>query len=248
MKRKELGDYLDRLLDVGRFADYCPNGLQVEGRDEIKYIITGVTASMQLIDAALEADADAILVHHGYFWKGEPAVITGMKKRRLAALLRHEINLYAYHLPLDAHPSLGNNTQLGSLLDFTVQHNFGELGLGLLGTPAQPMTVAQLSQHIEHKLHRSPLVIGDEGRLVTRVGWCTGAAQSYLDAAIAAGVDAFISGEISEQTVHSARESGVAYLAAGHHATERYGIRALGAHLERECGLRHRFIDRDNPV
>lgn len=248
MKRKELGVYLDRLLDVGRFPDYCPNGLQVEGRDNINCIVTGVTASMELIEAAREVDADAILVHHGYFWKGEAAVMTGMKKRRIAALLRHDINLYAYHLPLDAHPALGNNAQLASVLDFTVEQNFGELGLGLLGAPAKPMSLAALAAHIDQKLQRAPLVIGERDQIITRVGWCTGAAQSYFDAAIAVGVDAFISGEISEQTVHSARESGVAYLAAGHHATERYGIRALGTHLEQTFGLRHHFIDRDNPV
>lgn len=248
MKRKELGEYLDRLLEAGRFSDYCPNGLQVEGRDDIECIVTGVTASMQLIEAALEVDADAILVHHGYFWKGEPAVITGMKKRRIETLLRHDLNLYAYHLPLDAHPALGNNAQLASQLDFTVDQNFGEFGLGLLGTPSAPMSLAALAAHVEGKLQRAPLVIGEPDQMITRVGWCTGAAQSYFDAAIAAGVDAFISGEISEQTVHSARESGVAYLAAGHHATERYGICALGAHLEQTYGLRHYFIDRDNPV
>lgn len=248
MKRKELGDYLDQLLEAGRFSDYCPNGLQVEGRDEIRSIVTGVTASMALIEAALDLGADAILVHHGYFWKGEPAVMTGIKKRRIAALLRHDINLYAYHLPLDAHPALGNNAELGRLLGLTPHGSFGEMGLGMIGALAQPVRVRELAQHIEHKLDRAPLVIGDPEREVRQIGWCTGAAQSYFDAAIAAGVDAFISGEISEQTVHSARESGVAYFSAGHHATERYGIRALGAHLAQQFGLEHHFIDRDNPV
>ena len=248
MKRKELGDYLDQLLEAGRFSDYCPNGLQVEGRDEIRSIVTGVTASMALIEAALDLGADAILVHHGYFWKGEPTVMTGIKKRRIAALLRHDINLYAYHLPLDAHPALGNNAELGRLLGLTPHGNFGEMELGMIGALARPMRVRELAQHIEHKLDRAPLVIGDLEREVRQIGWCTGAAQSYFDAAIAAGVDAFISGEISEQTVHSARESGVAYFSAGHHATERYGIRALGAHLAQQFGLEHHFIDRDNPV
>lgn len=248
MKRKELSEYLDRLLEAGRFTDYCPNGLQVEGRDEIQTIVTGVTASMSLIEAALEIGADAILVHHGYFWKGEPAVMTGIKKRRIATLLRHDINLYAYHLPLDAHPTLGNNAELGRLLEFRAEGSFGEQGLGVFGVPHQAMRVADLALHIEGRLGRAPLVIGDAERRVSRVGWCTGAAQSYFDAAIAAGVDAFISGEISEPTVHSARESGVAYFSAGHHATERYGIRALGEHLAAQFGLQHHFIDRDNPV
>lgn len=248
MNTTELSNYLDRLLDVGRYADYCPNGLQVEGRSEINHIVSGVTASMDLLEAAHADGADAVLVHHGYFWKGEAAAIAGMKKRRIAFLLKHDINLFAYHLPLDAHSELGNNAQLARVLGLTLIDHFGEQRLGALGTLPHQMGLAQLSTHIETRLARAPLVIGDPAREVTRVGWCTGAAQSYFDAAIALGIDAFISGEISEQTVHSARESGVAYIAAGHHATERYGVQALGEHLAASFGLRHRFIDCDNPV
>lgn len=248
MNTNELSLYLDRLLEVGRYMDYCPNGLQVEGRQEVTHIVSGVTASMQLLEAAQAAGADAVLVHHGYFWKGEPAAIAGMKKRRIAFLLKHDLNLFAYHLPLDAHAELGNNAQLARVLDFRLEERFGDQQLGAIGTLPQPSTLGDLARHVAAKLKREPMVIGDPQREVRRIGWCTGAAQSYFDAAISLGVDAFLSGEISEQTVHSARENGVAYLSAGHHATERYGVLALGEHLARTCGLRHTFIDCENPV
>lgn len=248
MNTNELSLYLDRLLEVGRYMDYCPNGLQVEGRQEVTHIVSGVTASMQLLEAAQAAGADAVLVHHGYFWKGEPAAIAGMKKRRIAFLLKHDLNLFAYHLPLDAHAELGNNAQLARVLDFRLEERFGDQQLGAIGTLPQPSTLAALARRVAVKLKREPMVIGDAQREIRRIGWCTGAAQSYFDAAISLGVDAFISGEISEQTVHSAHENGVAYLSAGHHATERYGVLALGEHLARTCGLRHTFIDCENPV
>lgn len=248
MNTSELSLYLDRLLEVGRYMDYCPNGLQVEGRQEVTHIVSGVTASMQLLEAAHAAGADAVLVHHGYFWKGEPAAIAGMKKRRIAFLLKHDLNLFAYHLPLDAHAELGNNAQLARVLDFRLEERFGDQQLGAIGTLPQPSALADLARYVAAKLKREPMVIGDPQREVRRIGWCTGAAQSYFDAAISLGVDAFLSGEISEQTVHSARENGVAYLSAGHHATERYGVMALGEHLARTCGLRHTFIDCENPV
>lgn len=248
MDRDELNQHLEQLLETGRYLDYCPNGLQVEGRREVTHIVSGVTASMALLEAAYAAGADTILVHHGYFWKGEPATIVGMKRQRIAYLLAHEINLFAYHLPLDAHPTLGNNAQLARVFGFTVDAHFGEQQLGVTGRPSAPLSLAQLGTQIETALKRKPLLIGDPARAIHRIGWCTGAAQSYFDAAIALGVDVFISGEISEQTVHSARENNVAYIAAGHHATERYGVQALGEHLARELGLRHSFIDCDNPV
>lgn len=248
MNRTELSNYLVHLMDVGRYSDYCPNGLQVEGRDEIKHIVSGVTASMDLLEAAHAAGADTVLVHHGYFWKGEPAAISGMKRRRIAYLLAHELNLYAYHLPLDGHAEFGNNVQLARVLGLTLEERFGEQQLGAIGVAPAAMTLAELGAHIARKLKRKPLLIGAGGRELRRIGWCTGAAQSYFDAAIALGVDAFISGEVSEQTVHSARENNVAYIAAGHHATERYGVMALGEHVAREFGLRHSFIDCDNPV
>ena len=248
MKREELVEYLEGLLQPANFRDYCPNGLQVEGRTEIVRVVAGVTASQALLDAAVARGADAVLVHHGYFWKGEDGRVTGIRRQRLKTLLGHDINLLAYHLPLDAHPELGNNAQLASRLDWQPDGRFGEQDIGWLGQAAAPTTAGRLAERIAIELGRQPLLIGDPQRPVRRLGWCTGGAQGYFEQAIALGVDAFISGEISEQTVHLARESGVAYLACGHHATERYGVAALAAHLAAQCGLQCEFGDVDNPV
>ncbi len=248
MKREELVEYLEGLLQPANFRDYCPNGLQVEGRTEIVRVVAGVTASQALLDAAVARGADAVLVHHGYFWKGEDGRVTGIRRQRLKTLLGHDINLLAYHLPLDAHPELGNNAQLASRLDWQPDGRFGEQDIGWLGQAAAPTTAGRLAERIAIELGRQPLLIGDPQRPVRRLGWCTGGAQGYFEQAIALGVDAFISGEISEQTVHLARESGVAYLACGHHATERYGVAALAAHLAAQCGLQCEFVDVDNPV
>ena len=248
MKIQELIDYTGQILQVERFRDYCPNGLQVEGRQEVRKIVSGVSASMQLLQAAHAAGADLILVHHGYFWRNEDPVVVGIKRKRLQFLLQHELNLLAYHLPLDAHPEFGNNVQLGRLMGLEVQRWAGEQNLLALSDLAQPQALSDFVQHLAVSLNRAPLVIGDVARQVGRVAWCTGAAQSYMELAISQGVDVFISGEISEQTVHLARESGVAYIAAGHHATERYGVQALGRHLAERFGLEHTFIDIDNPV
>lgn len=248
--REQLSEYLACLLDIRRIRDFSPNGLQVEGRGRIARLVTGVTASLALIDAALADGADAILVHHGYFWRGEDGRITGTRRHRLQRLLANDLNLYAYHLPLDMHAELGNNAQLGLRLGLVREAQFGENDLGWLGRPDDPQlrTVGDLAARIEQRLGRAPLLIGDPQQPAGRVGWCTGAAQGYLDDAIAAGANAYLSGEISEQTVHLARESGVAYLACGHHATERYGVQALGEHLSGHFGIQHRFIDIDNPV
>ena len=248
---KALVDYTDTLLSVEKFSDYCPNGLQVQGRAEIGLLATGVTASMDLIEAAIEAGADALLVHHGYFWKGEDACITGMKRARLQRLLTTDTSLLAYHLPLDAHPELGNNAQLARLLGFDIAGTFGDDGGLQLGQHAvlpTPLDGAALGALIQQRLGREPLCIQGSERMIHRVGWCTGAAQSYIEAAAQQGLDAFISGEISEQTVHVARECGVHYFAAGHHATERYGAKALGEHLAGQFDIRHLFIDSENPV
>lgn len=248
MKINDLSDYLDQLLRPGQFNDYCPNGLQVEGKREISKIVTGVTASMDLLQAAHKANADAILVHHGYFWRGEAQPIVGIKKRRLQFLLQHDINLFTFHLPLDTHSELGNNVMLAKQLGLELTGRAGEndmLGLAELGAP---QSLQALVTHIQAKLKRAPQVIGDLTRPIKRIALCTGAAQGYIEQAAAANVDVYISGEISEQTVHVARETGVAYIAAGHHATERYGIRALGEHLEKMFGMAHEFIDVDNPV
>ncbi|KIF80356.1 Nif3-like dinuclear metal center hexameric protein [Noviherbaspirillum autotrophicum] len=250
VNRDDFAKYLEQALDINRFRDYCPNGMQVEGRVEIKTIVTGVTASLALIEAAIDVNADAILVHHGYFWRGEDARVVGPKQKRLKLLLSRDISLFAYHLPLDMHPDLGNNAQLGLRLGLVPGGRFGEDNLGWLGVPADPAakTVGDLARIVERQLGRVPLLIGDAEQPLGAVGWCTGAAQNLLSDAIAAGATVYLSGEISEPTVHLARESGVAYLACGHHATERYGVQALGQHLAEAFGIEHHFIDVTNPV
>lgn len=250
VNRGDFAKYMEQALDINRFRDYCPNGLQVEGRSEIRNIVTGVTASLALIEAAIEVNADAILVHHGYFWHGEDARVVGQKQKRLKLLLLNDINLFAYHLPLDMHPEFGNNAQLGRRLGLVANGRFGEANLGWLGTVAEfsVKTVGDLARVIEQQLGRAPLVIGNMEQTLGALGWCTGAAQNLMADAIATGVTAYLSGEISEPTVHLARETGVAYLACGHHATERYGIQALGQHVADRFGISHRFIDINNPV
>ena len=248
MLLNELRDYTASLLQTGLYRDYCPNGLQVEGRAEVRRIATGVTASQRVLDAAIAWGADAILVHHGYFWRSEETVITGIRKRRFAQLLCNDVSLLAYHLPLDAHPELGNNAQLGHVLGWQADQRFGEQDLGFAG-PAAFDSAAALAGHVERVLgRRATLAQGDGGRPIRRVAWCTGGAQGYFEAAIAAGADAFITGEISEPQAHLARETGVAFLAAGHHATERYGAPAVAAHMAAEYGLEHQFIEIDNPA
>ena len=248
MKRQQLVEYLDGLLQPARFRDYCPNGLQVEGRAEVVRVVAGVTASQALLDVAVARGADAVVVHHGYFWKGEDGRITGIRRQRLKTLLANDINLLAYHLPLDAHPELGNNAQLASRFGWLPDGRFGEQEIAWLGNVEAPTTAGQLAVQIGVGLARNPMLIGDPARPVRRLGWCSGGAQDYFEQAIALGVDAYVSGEISEQTVHLARESGVVYLACGHHASERYGVTALAAHLNRNCGLQCEFVDLDNPV
>ena len=249
MLLNELRDYIASLLDTSHFRDYCPNGVQVQGRAQVRRIASGVTASQKLLEAATAWDADAILVHHGYFWRNEDAAIVGIKKLRIAHLLHHDISLLAYHLPLDAHAELGNNAQLGQRLGFVEQGRFGEQNIACYGELAQAQALSQLAKNIAQVLQRPPQVIAAEGDpAIHHIAWCTGAAQGYFEAAVALGVDAFVTGEISEQNVHVARESGVAFIAAGHHATERYGVQALGQHLAVKFGIEHRFFDIDNPV
>lgn len=251
ISRETLLGSLDALLQPALFQDHGPNGMQVEGRCGIRKLVTGVTASRALIDAAIAADADAILVHHGLFWRGQDGRVIGWMKHRLVRLLKHDINLYAYHLPLDAHPELGNNAQLakrlGIVLSGGVQGRFGVQSLGFLGERCGP-SAAELASHVQQSLGRSVTLVADPDRPVQRVALCTGGAQGYFEAAIAAGADAFITGEISEPQAHIARESGVAYIACGHHASERYGAPAVGAHVAALLGLKHEFIDIDNPA
>lgn len=247
----ELSAFLDKTLEIHKFQDYCPNGLQVDGPDFIETIVTGVTASQALIDAAIDLQADAILVHHGWFWKGEDSRIIGIKRKRLQTLLEHNIALLAYHLPLDAHPVVGNNAQLAkrmgwSITDLLEPNN--PKSVGNVGILPQAMTAAELSVHIQAQLERSPMLIESGPAFIQKIAWCTGAAQSYIDKAIALGVDAFISGEISEPTVHAAREAGIHYFACGHHATERYGVKALGELVAQEMGIAVSFVDIHNPV
>jgi dinuclear metal center YbgI/SA1388 family protein len=248
MERDELVRHLDETLGAARFRDYCPNGLQVEGRGQIARIVAGVTASQALIEAAVARSADAILVHHGWFWKGEDGRIIGIRRRRLGTLLAHDISLIAYHLPLDAHPELGNNAQLAKRLGWNPEGRFADQDIAWYGNVGAPATAGALAAQMASVLGRQPLLVGDPNRPVQRIGWCSGGAQGYFEQAIALGLDAYVSGEISEQTVHLARESGVAYFAAGHHATERFGAQALSAYLGERFGLQCEFIDIDNPV
>jgi dinuclear metal center YbgI/SA1388 family protein len=245
---KDLTDYIDELLKVDDFKDYAPNGLQVEGEEEISKIITGVTATHALIEAAIEHKADAILVHHGWFWEREDPRIIGMKYNRLKLMIEHDINLLGYHLPLDAHPQLGNNAQLAQRLDIHIEGVMDDQGVGNIGRLSEYTSLEALGEKIEKTLKRKPILVSAGDHAIRRIAWCTGGAQSWIEKAAKAGVDAFISGEISEKTVHIARETGVHYIAAGHHATERYGVEALGEHVAAHFGLFCEFVDIDNPA
>lgn len=247
MNNIELEKLINEKLNSAAFSDYGPNGLQVEGRETVKKVLTGVTASQALLDEAVRQGVDAVMVHHGYFWKNEAPIIRGMKRNRLKTLLANDINLYAWHLPLDAHPELGNNVQLAALLGITVM---GEVdALVPWGELSMPVSGLELASWIEARLGRKPLWSGDTGPdTVKRVAWCTGGGQGFIDKAAAFGVDAFITGEVSEQTIHSAREQGLHFYAAGHHATERGGIRALSGWLAENTDLEVTFIDIPNPA
>lgn len=245
---KQLVEYCDELLDAALYRDYCPNGLQVEGAGEVQRIVSGVTACQALVDAAVERGADLLLVHHGYFWKGEAPTLVGMKRRRIKALLDNDINLLAYHLPLDGHPQLGNNAQLGARLGFEVSDHFLDNDIGCLGRLDAPCSLAALGARVDELLGRTPQLIAGGDHPIERIAWCSGAAQGYLEQAAALGADAYLSGEISEHTVHAARELGIHYIAAGHHATERFGVQALGTHLAAHFDIYHEYIDIPNPV
>ena len=248
---QELVDYSNTLLDINLYRDYCPNGLQVQGKQQVSTLVSGVTASQDFLQGAIQAGADALLVHHGYFWKGEDPCVVGMKRKRLGLLLQHDISLLAYHLPLDAHRELGNNAQLSRLLGLQTTGSFaGGSGadIGLYGRLPQAHSGEALAEKISQALGREPMHIpGGPGQINT-VAWCSGGAQGYIEQAVQLGVDAYISGEISEQTVHIAREQGIHYFACGHHATERYGVQALGEHLAQHFGIKHLYLELDNPV
>lgn len=247
-KLQDIIGYTGELLQIGSFKDYGPNGLQVQGKDDVKHLISGVTASQALIDAAIAEGADALLVHHGYFWRNEDPAITGIKKKRIQALLSGNVSLLAYHLPLDAHAELGNNAQLAKRLSFEVEGVLSSAELVMHGQLNAPLKGNELAERIASVLGRQPLYIKGHEREVRRVAWCSGGAQGYFENAIAAGVDAYITGEASEQNYHLAREYGVDFIAAGHHATERFGAMALGEHLAEHFSLSHKFIDIENPI
>jgi dinuclear metal center YbgI/SA1388 family protein len=247
--RTDIESYLNTLLEVGKFRDYGPNGLQVEGAPQVQRVVSGVTASLALIEAAVAHGADTLLVHHGLFWKGHDGRITGWLKQRVELLLRHGINLLAYHLPLDAHALYGNNARFGERLGWQADGRFGEQELGFIGTASEPLTAGALAARVAERLGREPVLAeGEAGRPLRRVAWCTGGAQGYFESAIAAGADVFLTGEISEPQAHLARETGVSFIACGHHASERYGAPALGAHLAERFGLEHTFIEIGNPA
>jgi dinuclear metal center YbgI/SA1388 family protein len=248
---QQLLQTFDGLLQPENFKDYGPNGLQVEGSDDVQCIVSGVTASRALIEAAVQAQAQAIFVHHGLFWRGQDGRVTGWMKQRLALLLKHDINLFAYHLPLDAHPELGNNAQLGLKLGLEASGRFGEQALGFMGRRRDGGSFAsaqELATHLETNLGRDATWVEGAPRQIRNIAWCTGGAQGYFESAIAAGADAFITGEISEPQAHYARECGVAFLACGHHASERYGAPAVAGHVADQLGLQHCFIDIGNPA
>lgn len=250
MQRREFNQLLNDILKPHLIKDFCPNGLQVEGKNEIKTIVTGVTASQALIDAAIEKNADAILVHHGFFWKGESQPITGMKKRRISALLKNDINLFGYHLPLDIHPTIGNNAQLANLLDIEIETGLEPTAnsVAMKGRLKTPLTGSEFAKKIANVLHREPLssIVRDEK--IHTIAMCTGGGQGYIDLAAEQGIDAYLTGEASEQTIHSSREQNIDFIAAGHHATERYGVKALGELLAKDYGFEVTFIDIDNPI
>ena len=248
MQLRELCEFCHAYLEVDDFDDYCPNGLQVEAGERVERIVCGVTASQALIDAAAAAGADTLLVHHGYFWRGEAQPIVGMKGRRIRSLIEKRINLLAYHLPLDAHPEVGNNVQLARRMGWRVDERFGEQGLVLGGAVERAQSLAELRQALASGLDAQPLAIAGGDHPIERIAWCTGAAQGFIDAAAARGFDAFVSGEVSEPTFHCARELGIHYVAAGHHATERYGVQALAALIAERFGVEQQFIDVPNPV
>jgi dinuclear metal center YbgI/SA1388 family protein len=248
---QELTTWLQKKLNLNAYKDYAPNGLQVSGKERINTLVTGVTASQALIDAAIEKKADCLLVHHGYFWKGEDPCVVGIKYQRLKSLMEHGISLLGYHLPLDGHEEFGNNVQLAKLLGFKVRGEF-DTGMGpnvgLTGELSAPMTVESLCAHLEKNLNRAPLYLPGNDRLIKTVAWCTGGGQDFIAAAALAGVDAYLTGECSERTTHIARESEVHFFGCGHHATERYGVKSLGEHLANKFSLAHHFIDIDNPI
>lgn len=251
MKLKALVNYCDKYLKTNEFKDYCPNGLQLEGSDEVDFMVTGVTASEALIDKAIGLNAQAILVHHGYFWKGESQALVGIKANRIKKLMQNDISLLAYHLPLDAHPVVGNNVQLGALFDIQIKGSFYNVSgkdIALYGDVKEAVELDGLVANISRLLGREALSIQGSARKIKTIAWCSGAAQNGFEQAIELGADAYLSGEVSENTFHLAKESGVHYIGAGHHATERLGVQALGEHISQQFVIKTQFVDIYNPI
>ncbi|MDO4249487.1 MAG: Nif3-like dinuclear metal center hexameric protein [Neisseria sp.] len=246
--RKSVVEWLDHTLQVSSFTDYAPNGLQVEGRDTVNTVVTSVTASLAAIEYAADKKADLLLVHHGLFWRSEPVAVVGWKKQRIEALLRHQINMAGYHLPLDAHPELGNNAQLAKRMGWIAEKRTGEQNLLNIGCLSETQTLAEMAAMLEKQLMRKPVVVGDGRKAINRVAWCTGGAQGFFQNAVDQGADVYVTGEISEAQYHLANETGVAFVSAGHHATERYGVAALGQALQKEFGLVLYAFDEPNPA
>lgn len=247
----EIVRWCDQFLQSQQFKDYCPNGLQIEGKAEVETVVSSVTASLQAIEQALDVKADMLLVHHGYFWKGEPAPLTGIKGRRIKQLMQADISLLAYHLPLDAHPEIGNNACLAQRLGIEITGALNpqdHFPIGNIGRLAQPMTAQQFAQLLTERLGQTPICISTQQRPIQKIGFCTGAAQDFLSQAAMQGCDAYLSGEVSERTFHEAQEYGIHYFAAGHHATERYGVQSLAERLVQQFHLKHRYVELDNPI
>ncbi len=243
----EIINHLNGLLKPQRFRDYAPNGLQVQGSDRVRKIITAVSASQRAIDFAIEQEAEMLLVHHGYFWKHENPVVEGLKAQRLAKLLRHQINLVAYHLPLDQHERFGNNALFAEHFD-CVEVWQSLVEALIWHAEIKPIAAEELRRQLSQQLGREALMLGESRGPVSRIGWCTGAAQDYFSQAVAEGAQLFISGEYAERTYHEANELGALYISCGHHASERAGVRALGEYLGEEFGLTVRFFDEPNPL
>ncbi|MFB2537829.1 MULTISPECIES: Nif3-like dinuclear metal center hexameric protein [unclassified Acinetobacter] len=243
--------WCDDYLEAKAFKDYCPNGLQIQGKEEVEILVSSVTASLDAIEQALDLNADALLVHHGYFWKGEPSPLTGLKGKRVKQLMQNDVSLIAYHLPLDAHTAIGNNAVLAKLLGLNI---VGALDpserypIGNVATLTEPMTGTEFAQHLHRVLGQQPLHIAGHQGLIKKVGFCSGAAQDYLYKAVELGCDAYFSGEVSERTFHESVEYGIDYFAAGHHATERYGVQRLAELLNKQFNLTTHYVELNNPV
>lgn len=250
-KLNDIITWCDNTLQTNQFKDYCPNGLQIEGKAEVNTLVSCTTASLHAIEAALDLKADALIVHHGYFWKGEPSALVGIKGKRIKQLMQADVSLIGYHLPLDAHTTLGNNKALADLLGITITGALDpqeRMPIGNVGELDSALTPAEFSKHIAQVLGQQPLHISSHKKLIKKVGFCTGGAQDFLYKAAALHCDAYISGEVSERTYHEALEYGIDYFAAGHHATERYGIQRLAQAVAEQFNLKHHYVELNNPV